>query len=160
MSQGFGNPAYGNFSPGEHRTGRACAWIEHGGRVLMSARDEWGWTLPGGGIHPGETAVQAAIREAWEEAGAHCIVAGEPVWLSEGAACYPMRLLALEPSPENRPVLWVNPQSIWWASDRQVWQVLVAQGRRAPPARVAAELRKVHRIRLQWQARLSARLKG
>lgn len=127
-----------NLSPSPVRVGRACAWIERGdGRVLMTGLEWGGWTLPGGGIHPGETAAQAAVREAWEEAGARCEVAGDPATLRGAsgvdAQCFPLRLLALEPSPEGRPVAWVNPRSLPWADDVQLRQVLAARGE-TPPA--------------------------
>jgi hypothetical protein len=141
-----------NLSPGETRIGRACAWIEHEGRVLMSARDKWGWTLPGGGIHPDETPQQAAVREAWEECGAHGEVVGEAVRLSEGADCYPMRLLALEPSPEGRPVVWVRPESLWWACDPQMCQMLAARGWAVPPPALRTVVRVIRRITFQIQA--------
>jgi 8-oxo-dGTP diphosphatase len=39
-------------------------------RVLMVKNaDNDSWTLPGGAVEPGETLVQAAVREAWEETG-------------------------------------------------------------------------------------------
>ncbi|PNY81490.1 NUDIX domain-containing protein [Deinococcus koreensis] len=117
-----------DLSPSPDRIGRACAWIEQGGLVLMTGLEWGGWTLPGGGIHPGETPAQAAIREAWEECGARCEVAGEPVILHNDSACYPLRLLALEPSPEGRPVAWVNPRSLPWADDVQLRQLLSARG--------------------------------
>ncbi len=54
---------------------RAAAVIVRDGRVLMvhersrrSGGGEW-WTLPGGGLEPGETAEQAVRREVFEETG-------------------------------------------------------------------------------------------
>ncbi|MBG0560558.1 NUDIX hydrolase [Actinoplanes sp. NEAU-A11] len=54
---------------------RAAAVIVRDGRVLMvhersrrSGGGEW-WTLPGGGLHPGETAEEALRREVFEETG-------------------------------------------------------------------------------------------
>jgi len=45
--------------------------VEHNGKILM-IRNTYGhqrWTLPGGGIHKGETPEQAARRETMEEVG-------------------------------------------------------------------------------------------
>jgi 8-oxo-dGTP diphosphatase len=54
---------------------RAAAVIVRDGRVLMvhersrrSGGGEW-WTLPGGGVEPGETAEEALRREVFEETG-------------------------------------------------------------------------------------------
>jgi len=50
------------------------------GRVLLirQARAPETWVLPGGGHEPGESLVETATREVWEEAGVDCDVTG--VW--------------------------------------------------------------------------------
>ncbi|GAA0512779.1 O-methyltransferase [Deinococcus depolymerans] len=130
-------PAFVDLSPGLDRVGRACAWIERGdGFVLMTGLEWGGWTLPGGGIHPGETPEVAAAREAWEEAGAHAEVAGAPFPIvgvtGVESVCVPLHLTRLEPSPEGRPVTWVNPRSLPWAQDHQLRQGLAARGQTPP----------------------------
>jgi len=51
---------------------RAQCIVHWGDRLLMAKHrldgEEW-WCLPGGGLEPGETAAQAAIRELKEECG-------------------------------------------------------------------------------------------
>ena len=51
---------------------RAQCIVYRGDRILMAKHrldgEEW-WCLPGGGVEPGETAAQAAIRELGEECG-------------------------------------------------------------------------------------------
>lgn len=152
---------FGNLSPSPERTGRACAWIEQDGQVLMTGLEWGGWTLPGGGIDRGETAAEAAIREAWEEAGAHAEIAGEPFMLhgcsGPDALCFPMRLVQLERSPEGRPVRWVNLASLWWASDPQLQQGLAAFGRPTPAPQVAKVVQRVHRLVWVVKAQLLVR---
>lgn len=49
--------------------------VSRGDRILMvqhGDREGPFWILPGGGVKPGESLEQAAVREVWEEAGARC----------------------------------------------------------------------------------------
>lgn len=54
-------------------------WIDDGTRILLT---HWrhpdglgqGWTLPGGGMEPGETVVDAIVREVMEETGYRVVV--------------------------------------------------------------------------------------
>ena len=115
---------YPNLSPGTERTGRACVFVLHDGKVLMTPTRSGRWTLPGGGIEPGESAAQAAIREAWEECGARVELQGDAIELASpsGAVslCFLARLVQLEPSPEGRPRLWIDPLDVEWRDDHQI----------------------------------------
>jgi 8-oxo-dGTP diphosphatase len=51
---------------------RVCAAILRNGEILMVRHEHDGrnyWTLPGGGVEPGETLDQAVLREVLEETG-------------------------------------------------------------------------------------------
>ena len=56
--------------PGKERLAAALVFAFDGSRVLLADIAGRGWCIPGGRIEPGETAGEAARREAWEECGA------------------------------------------------------------------------------------------
>ncbi|CAG7844513.1 Phosphatase NudJ [Pseudoclavibacter triregionum] len=48
--------------------------IVRDGEILLAhwnERGRSGWTLPGGGVEPGESPIEGAVREIWEETGYH-----------------------------------------------------------------------------------------
>lgn len=71
------------------------------GNEVMLVKQSYapGWILPGGGVERGETLLEAAIREAREEAGLvaegplelHGMFANEALFRGDHVACYVMR---------------------------------------------------------------------
>jgi ADP-ribose pyrophosphatase YjhB (NUDIX family) len=49
---------------------------EHGRMLLIRRTDNNYWSIPGGGVNPGESVSQAAAREVKEETGIDCQVTG------------------------------------------------------------------------------------
>ena len=124
-----------NLSPGLKRSGRACACVLHEGQVLLVAVEGGRWSLPGGGIEPGETAAGAAVREAWEEVGAHVVAEGQPFSITspdygETSQIVLARLLRQEPSPEGRGHRWVDPTQARWCDDFQLAPALAVMRER------------------------------
>ena len=66
------------------------------------------WTLPGGGVEPGERPVEATVREVWEEAGQEVLVEGlvqvqTAHWAGEGEDFHAVRLIHRARCPHPRP---------------------------------------------------------
>ena len=117
-----------NLSPSPDRIGRACVCILEQGRILMVEEENF-HTFPGGGVNPGESFEDAAVREAFEEAGA--IVKLERLLFTEtileGDCQYFLAYLEeLLPSPEGRIVRWVNVLEQPWCEDKQIKPALLA----------------------------------
>jgi 8-oxo-dGTP diphosphatase len=75
-------PQFGRPQPGRDYPDRPAAFVvvERDGLIATVHVDapHRGLDLPGGGLDPGETAAQAAVRECGEEAGLRIAVEGEP----------------------------------------------------------------------------------
>lgn len=72
-------------TPGLRRSSRIILMDDEGAALLFmtAAPDSTRfarWITPGGGVDPGETHEQAAIRELFEETGLVIDAVGEPVW--------------------------------------------------------------------------------
>jgi 8-oxo-dGTP diphosphatase len=129
----------GVITEGRHvRIGRACAAVLRDGlfgpEVLMVRHRDF-WTLPGGGIEPGEEASEAAVRELWEETGLRGTAVRElfpRCWLVDIDPDAPIRI-GHDPELVGgvqalRGVAWFTLDEKF--DDRHVSQIIAAVGHR------------------------------
>ncbi len=91
---------------------RACGVVIRDNRVLMVRHVHHGrdyWTLPGGGINPGESHLEAARREVLEETGID-LPALKHVYVHEAERSVSHCVLMGEPAPHVEPVLGADPE--------------------------------------------------
>lgn len=127
----------------------AAVAIVRDGRVLAGRRVgppavRGGWEFPGGSVEPGETAAQAAVREAREELGVDVVLTG----VLGDARIGPGRMLTVftaaltsgEPAAtgSHDRLQWVSGEHLheldWLAPDRPLLAPLAALLTMAPPA--------------------------
>lgn len=105
------------FEQEESRRKVALAVLAYGGKVLIVRRtlDSWThagkWGFPGGGINPGETSLEAILRECEEEIGVVPIGIellgkdGHITWFMGELPCDPEECIDLELSEHDNWVL-------------------------------------------------------
>jgi 8-oxo-dGTP diphosphatase len=156
-------PQFGQPQPGVDHPDRPAAFavIERDGRIaLVEVERPWGLALdlPGGGIDPGESALQAAVRECGEEAGLAVSLEPEPfvradhyflhndgVVRNTRGSFFAGRVAAEAPHlkiEDDHTLVWRDPQSAVVSLDRDshawavaTWLRLRARGGQAssPP---------------------------
>lgn len=118
------------FDPSRPFLGASVA-VFRGGRVMLAARGrapmEGLYSLPGGGVEPGETLAEAALRELREETGVEAQIFGflAPVEVIERdpqgrvrvhivIAAHAARWVSGEPQtgPEARDIRWISEDEI------------------------------------------------
>lgn len=125
--------------------GAAFAVVEHEGRIALVEVDRIGrgrvLDLPGGGIDPGEAAVEAAARECGEEAGLVVALDAEPfvhadhffrhndgVVRNTRGAFFAGRMLSIDDArkiEDDHELTWVEPHAAVEKLDREshAWAV-------------------------------------
>jgi phosphatase NudJ len=94
--------------------------VEHEGRYLLIHEQKHGqdWYLPAGGVEPGETLIDAAVRETQEEAGVRVrptalIALDQTLWGSGASACTRFRYALLaEPVGSVEPKRFADEHSL------------------------------------------------
>ena len=126
-----------------------CVVRDAEGRILL-LRANGGWELPGGGIEPGETVAQAAVRELVEETGLACDSSqvGDETWSRQATfMAGPVRriqdetIVRIDVDDAGPPVHTTGRHAAaaengeayrWWPVDE-----LIAGGERFYPGRLA-----------------------
>ncbi len=107
------------------------AVVDEENRLLLIRRsDNDSWALPGGGMDPGESISEAAIRETKEETGIDCEITGmigiytnprhvmaydDGEVRQEFSVCFHARVLSGQPredGSETKEVRWVEPADV------------------------------------------------
>ena len=112
---------------------------------VRSSAGSWNWRniqrpseCYGNGRNPYETAAGAAVREVWEECGAHVVIEGTEFAVTSPyngvtSSVFLARLLRQEASPGGRKHAWVAPTQTPWCDDYQLAPALNIMRERSWP---------------------------
>jgi ADP-ribose pyrophosphatase YjhB (NUDIX family) len=92
--------------------GRSQCIVTRGNRILMMKHRQGGndwWCLPGGGIEPGETPAQAALRELQEECGVGGVIV-RPTSVYADPNCDDAAYTLLVDIGDQTPVIGSDPE--------------------------------------------------
>ena len=104
---------------------RACAAIFRDDTILMirhQTPERTYWTLPGGGVEPGETPEAAAVREVWEETGLRATVARFLFTEGYGADGSPCFCFLLRADGRQAAVMGSDPEEAHLSIDERLLQ--------------------------------------
>jgi 8-oxo-dGTP diphosphatase len=145
----MGVPQFGRRLPGLDYGDRPAAFVvlEHTGRIacvrVALAGGRTRTDLPGGGVDPGESEMQAGVRECAEEAGLEVRIGGEPLVRADHYFLNPQgrphntrgvffraEFIAHTPelkTEEDHTLVWLEPLEALKALDRDshVWALSV-----------------------------------
>lgn len=125
---------------------RACAAVIRDNAILMVYFDHGEhkhWSLPGGGIEPGESPAEAALRELREEAGiegCNPTLLYERPWGRPGEDAREYCFLVDVP-PDQQPATGQDPEATRQDLAAIAWRPLVDLGDDVQISRVVAALR-------------------
>lgn len=97
--------------PIAHR-GALVALHVDGKLLLIRNSYRRGWTLPGGGVEPGETSIQAAARELREELGLAVAIGGRPIVVTGAWESRPETVDIFDLTLSTEPTLHVDDREV------------------------------------------------
>ena len=133
-------PQFGQPEPGRNYPDRPAAFVvaargDQIATVRVTFADGERLDLPGGGLDPGETAAEAAVRECGEEAGLKVVVDAEAFAAADHyfvdpaghsvntrGAFFAARVLAEAPElkiEDDHELIWMSPQEALLRLDRE-----------------------------------------
>jgi 8-oxo-dGTP pyrophosphatase MutT (NUDIX family) len=125
---------------GRFTVGLVCVVSWRGRLLFVEQRYRTGWSMPGGGITPGELPEHGAARELREEVGLDAPLTYVTHAVENSAKVQNVMFIytaeyadhetpPIEPGIEIARIRWAQPEEIWPDLHREIKKVLTALGR-------------------------------